>query len=756
MGLFVRRPLALASLVLAVGVVLGFLTEAPVAICIAVALVLLLAVLILLRIRRGANEKRFLLFLLTLFLLLGAVRGFWAEEQTRRFMGDHIGTEVETELSVLEVKHASAYASSFYVRVHTLNGERKNAKALLICHNALPLYAGDRVRATVRMEPYEYGDELGQNRGNGVQAVLVSESTESFVYLSHTEHPLAFFRNLQSRLSYLVRRAVGEEEGNLVAAILLGDDTHLSESTVRDFRRTGISHLLALSGLHVSILVGFVDTVLRLCRVGKRSRLLAALGFAFFYFFLTGCSYSVLRTLIMLGFVTLSFFLAAENDGVTALLFGAAVILLFAPHAVFDLSLQMTVLATLGILIFAPVAKSVKRRFSCKKGAKRAMHFLLRWVLTSLLLTYAASVALLLIQWLVFGQLALLTPLANLVIVPIATPLLILGFLCLPFFFLPGVSAAVGFLPSIFAKAILYGASALSQQRGMLSLRHSFAPWILIIFLAVTAVLVCVQLPRHRWLALTPMIPTILSFILAFGIAQNAAAGTVQVHYSAVNGRDGLALSQLQHGVILDVSGSDVSGLMQDWYTLQEQGVTELDALVLTGYAVGTQSTLHEFSKRVIVRALLLPEAQSEAERAHCTQLLAWCSDARIPVTVYSFDCALTLFEAGSLTVHTPLYEERSSSPALRIFIRMGNNTLAYESGVYQEYARHRGLEGAPPATHLILGGTGPTPREAVRTTGAYEGGWVVVGGESVFPQLDVRERRRYAFLPLYWGTCLS
>ncbi|MBQ2806053.1 MAG: ComEC/Rec2 family competence protein [Clostridia bacterium] len=453
MGIFIRRPLALASIALCVGVCLGSLLSLRRTLVWIGAV--LLACLILFPIRRKSRSACTLLLLVLVFFLAGSARSLLAARSVERLTADRIGEEVEVELYVLEERYASAGSSSFYVRLHGVDGTRTNHRALLKCDYALPLYAGDRFRATVRMEAFDYEDVIGQNRGDGIAAVLISESSDSLVYVSHTDSPLSFFRTLQDRLSYRVRRAIGGEEGSLIAAILLGADEYLSDRTVRDFRRTGASHLLAISGLHVAILIGFTDRVLLWCRVGKRKRLSVDLLLCLFYFLLTGCSYSLLRTLIMLGFAALSFMLSAEGDGITSLLFGGAMILLVSPHALFDLSFQMTVLATLGILAFAPLGEGISRRFPPRKGFRGVLHYLLRKLFSSLLITYSASVALLVIQWCTFGTLVTTAPLTNILLIPLATPLLILSLLSLPFLLWPAAAGAVGLLPALLAKAVL-------------------------------------------------------------------------------------------------------------------------------------------------------------------------------------------------------------------------------------------------------------------------------------------------------------
>ncbi|MBQ3482627.1 MAG: hypothetical protein IJA78_00435 [Clostridia bacterium] len=289
----------------------------------------------------------------------------------------------------------------------------------------------------------------------------------------------------------------------------------------------------------------------------------------------------------------------------------------------------------------------------------------------------------------------------------------------------------------------------------MLSLRHGFAPYIVIAFLAITLLFLCLELHRFRWATLLPAVPAILAFVIALGVMQSNAVGTVQVHYSAAEGRDSLTLSRVQGGMICDVAGSTASELLSDWYALQERGVTELETLMLTDYRMQTPTALAVFSEHVIVRSLLLPEPLYPEDYTVQEQILAWAVSEEIPTVHYRYGQPFTLFGEGTMRVCMPLYESRSTLPALRIYMQMGSASLAFESCAYGEYARHLGKEERPLSDYLILGIAGPIPREAIRTAGAREGGTVIAGRKEALPQLDICKERYYFFVPRGWSVCL-
>ena len=109
-----------------------------------------------------------------------------------------------------------------------------------------------------------------------------------------------FFDNLRERLSRCVTLFSDSESGALVSALLLGERDLLPDKLRLDFKRIGISHILALSGLHLAILSLGVGKLLSLLKVKKKARLVIIILFILIYMALTGFSVSVCRAGIMI------------------------------------------------------------------------------------------------------------------------------------------------------------------------------------------------------------------------------------------------------------------------------------------------------------------------------------------------------------------------------------------------------------------------------------------------------------------------
>ncbi|HVV30432.1 MAG TPA: ComEC/Rec2 family competence protein [Mycobacteriales bacterium] len=142
--------------------------------------------------------------------------------------------------------------------------------------------------------------------------------------------------------------------GALLPGLVDGDTTGLDAATVADFRRTGLTHLVAVSGTNVAIISGAVLALARRLRAGPRlSGALAALAVVGFVV-LARPSGSVLRAAVMGGLGLAGLVLARPRPALTGLCAAVLILLLAEPSLAVQAGFALSVLATLGLLVLAP------------------------------------------------------------------------------------------------------------------------------------------------------------------------------------------------------------------------------------------------------------------------------------------------------------------------------------------------------------------------------------------------------------------
>ncbi len=229
-------------------------------------------------------------------------------------------------------------------------------------------------------------------------------------------------------------------EAATVRALVLGDRTDLDGGLKDAYRVTGLTHVLSVSGLHVGFLAAGVQALLRMLKTGPRVGVPVLLVTLAGYVAITGMQTPVLRAAIMFGMASLGWFVGRKAGGLNLLALALAVILIDSPHALFDPGLQLSFLATGGILTLVRPLEGyidyINRRRSAGIWApttwiarKLVARMLWRWVRQGLAVTLAAQLAVLPAISIYFGQVSLLGPVANLVAVPLAGVAVTLAFL---------------------------------------------------------------------------------------------------------------------------------------------------------------------------------------------------------------------------------------------------------------------------------------------------------------------------------------
>ena len=200
-------------------------------------------------------------------------------------------------------------------------------------------------------EDFDWREHLARE---GVHHVMFGPEVE-MVGSGHGSLPLRWLYRARSEMAASLGRSLPEPHASLSQALLLGIRSGLPSELRDDLAQTGTTHLVAISGLHVGILVGLVSlgsaTVL-----GRRRQLyiIAPLVFVWAYALLTGFSPPVARAAIMATLYLWAIYLGRQRSGLTALSAAAAVMVVIDPDLLAELSFQLSFLAMAGLLLLGP------------------------------------------------------------------------------------------------------------------------------------------------------------------------------------------------------------------------------------------------------------------------------------------------------------------------------------------------------------------------------------------------------------------
>lgn len=166
-------------------------------------------------------------------------------------------------------------------------------------------------------------------------------------------------------ISKVEKSSLSRPAMNFIIAMIFGDRSFINEETRSSFSNAGVAHILALSGMHVAIIMGILLILLFPLKLlgWHRFRYWIAIVIIWIYAFFTGLSPSTVRACIMTTFVVIAWSIERKNSSENALLAAAFVILIVNPEALFDIGMQLSFLCVGSILIFADTLNPVNRHY---------------------------------------------------------------------------------------------------------------------------------------------------------------------------------------------------------------------------------------------------------------------------------------------------------------------------------------------------------------------------------------------------------
>ena len=361
MNLFCNRPFALGAFV-AAGVAFvasfSFVSHRWIFALAFLAVAAVLFIVALIRRRCGAVSSTAILACLLSGLLLFSSWGFF--DRQIGFLEQTGEKEVFAEGIVEERLSTSPNQTRFSFSLKEIDGKRVNQKVVLRCEYLSALRAGERIRVcgTVsNMQTLLSQENFTYRIADGFSGMLNCETAEDCMLLSSGEKSL-FLRlsEWNTALSERLSSNIGGREGGLAAALILGNRNFLSPQDTLAFRRTGISHFLALSGLHVGILLAALERLLRLFRLPRKGRVVAMILLSLGYLAVTGASPSTLRAVFMADLLAGAFLFRESYDSPTAIFVALFAILFFQPYSVVDSGLWLSFFAAGGNLPGDPIS----------------------------------------------------------------------------------------------------------------------------------------------------------------------------------------------------------------------------------------------------------------------------------------------------------------------------------------------------------------------------------------------------------------
>lgn len=511
-------------------------------------------------------------------------------------------------MDVTAIGYAAQYDDSQRIAVR-VNGKEAGCRINFRTLVYLPLteqeiQPGDII--TGKLEFYISGiregfDKESYYRSQGYP-VLASVNNESSIQIKTPEHrPFSYY---PKRFAYELRSVFmkngSERQFAFWSALTTGDRSSLTTTDTDHLRRAGLSHIIALSGLHVGFLISFLLFVF-----GKRVGTAAGIPILIAFYLMVGWSPSVVRACIMYGILLLSFWLRQQSDSLNSLFVALIVILIFLPDALMSVSLQLSFTSTLGILCFATRAQNL---LALPKNIpfifKRVYQTLLGSAICSICST-AVTAPILIYH---FGYLSVFSIFSNLLAlwaVSLLFPVLAIGGIA---GMISAPAAAYILIPAKWLTNYLYWVSdtIANIPYGVLYYENKIDLCVAVILSIITVLLLWKAGKRMLITALPALVVVLIGISVWRGVSDE---NDLNISILPEGSGQAIVVCCDRKAVLIDCSGSGYHNAAQDVAQyLDWHGIDGLDCMILTSVDKTHARNACELLHTVSVNQVIMPE----------------------------------------------------------------------------------------------------------------------------------------------------
>lgn len=301
------------------------------------------------------------------------------------------GKEIEVSGYLTEPAYKQHGKSYYIIKTDTVNGEKEKIKLRIVSDSPLGLEPTDRIDAKLKVFLLINDDDSYASYYKSKNLMLGAYPCD-YVHIEKNEsYSLRrLILKLRVEMSKEIQHLLANDYGAVITGLVLGDDSELSDKATYAFRFCGVSHLFAVSGLHISVWSMLIFAILSKVKLSSKKASAVSIVFCIFFMMLTGFNPPVVRSGIMMIMIYIAKLLNLESDAFNSMGLSLIIMLTVNPYTAASLSLQLSVLATSGILIMAQPLTEIlsKPTKNLKKGyAKNLIYSIISIISVSISVT---------------------------------------------------------------------------------------------------------------------------------------------------------------------------------------------------------------------------------------------------------------------------------------------------------------------------------------------------------------------------------
>ena len=606
-------------------------------------------------IRKGNLAKALSLICLGLVVSLG-----WFALFQEHYLKNAVsldGREVAADITAVDYTYETEYGIGFDGKM-TVNG--KNYKVRTYLEEGGSVAPGDTVRGIFRFRVTTGdGEKAATNHpGKGI-FLLAYQRGDVTIRKGEPEQLSEKASVLRQNIQKILESCFPADTAAFARALLTGDTSGLSYEQDTDLKVSGIRHVVAVSGLHISILFVLLSTL-----TFRKRFLTVAVSIPVLTLFaaVAGFSPSVVRACIMSALMLMALLFDRDYDGPTALSFAVLVMLAINPLAVTSVSLQLSAASVAGIFCFRePIQGWLMSLFGTQKG-RSWKNRLVRWFSSSIAITLSTMVFTVPLCAYYFGMVSLISPLTNLLTLWVIS-FVFYGIMAVTALHLLWQTGAV-WLAKLISLPIRYVLWMARTMAGIpLAAVYTNSVYVVLWLIFCYVLLVVFLIQKHRKpMGFASCACLGLCFALLAGVLEPSWDNTRMTVLDVGQGQAILLQSEGRYFLIDCGGDSDTKTADTVAGTLLSQGIDRLDGIILTHYDRDHAGAMQNLLTRIPADVLMLPDTVNVRNYA--------VTDSRV---CYVEDAVEIQLDHGKITVYGPIFSGEDNENSMCVLFEGEN-----------------------------------------------------------------------------------
>ena len=598
------------------------------------------------------------------------------------------------------------YGAKVTVRAHLEGGVDVTA-LLYIDKDYLHLRPGDRITTIAHCSIATHsvrGEEISYYTAKGV---FLTARAYGDMQVDRPEHtPVSALAPMLSRaLNDSAQRVFPSDTPGLFRALITGDKSGLNESFQTELQRTGLSHVVVVSGMHLAYLASMIAFVLG---PGRKRTAFATVLFVLLVAAMAGFTPSVVRASVMLIMLQLAPLLGRQGDSPTSLALALLVLLIQNPYCAASTSLQLSFGAVCGILLFATPLRLRMMRYAgfdaAENRMKRMWNSMARFGTGIIATSLGAMVFTVPVLVFTFGKVSLISPIANLLCLWAVSFAYLSGMAvaCLGILW-PAAGQMLGVLAAPFVRYLngVIGGLAQITFASVPVTGFYYTAWLVFLY---SMIVLAILLPgKKRW-SLPILSGGIVLLLAVWLTGREFRAGELTVHVLDVGQGQSVLLHCQGEYALVDCGGdsyTNAGDIAAD--QLEATGRSRLDCLIVSHYHDDHANGVPQLLRRVDVERIYLPDVADDTGLRREIELCAREHGTQI---VYVTRQQMVAFgRTGRMTVYPPFGKEDVNELGLTVLCSSGDYDVLMTGDMGAEMETLLVQRGSLPDVELMVAG---------------------------------------------------